>query len=183
MKIIYLFILFIVIALAQIFVPIHMIVNNEDVLISGTEYKFKTRPVDPTDPFRGKYITLQYEMNHFDTKDTTYVVGEEIYVYLKNDNEGFAEASQISKVPVKTEKDYVTARVTYYYNGQVNFQLPFNTYYMEETKAYDAEVAYVEANRDSLSNNIYALVYIKDDHVVLKDVLIDDIPIKEYVEK
>ena len=50
----------------------------------------------------------------------------------------------------------------------MNFQLPFNTFYMEETKAYDAEMAYVEANRDSLSNNIYALVYIKDDHAVLK---------------
>ncbi|WP_405205261.1 GDYXXLXY domain-containing protein [Aquimarina sp. LLG6339-5] len=183
MKIIYLFILFIVVALAQIFVPIQMIMDNEDTLVSGTVYKFKTRPVDPTDPFRGKYITLQYEMDHFDTKDTTYVVGEEIYIYLKNDQEGFADISEISKIPMETKKDYVTARVTYYYNGKVNFQLPFNTFYMEETKAYDAEMAYVEANRDSLSNNIYALVYIKDDRAVLKDVLIDDIPIKEYVEK
>jgi len=160
-----------------------MIVESEDAIITGAAYKFKTRPIDPTDPFRGKYITLQYEMNHFETIDSTHVVGEEIYVYLKNDDEGFAEVSQISKKPMDIEADYVRARVTYYYKGKVNFQLPFNTFYMEETKAYDAELAYIKANRDSLSNNVYALVYVKDDQVVLKDVLIDDIPIQEYVEK
>lgn len=183
MKISYLFILFIVVALAQIFVPIRMIVDSEDALISGVAYKFKTRPIDPTDPFRGKYITLQYEMNHFDTKDSTYVVGEEIYIYLKNDDKGFAEVSQISKTPMQAEEDYVTARVTYYYQGKVNFQLPFNIFYMEETKAYDAELAYTKATRDSIPNNVYALVYVKDDQAVLKDVLIDGVPIKEYVEK
>ncbi|WP_299443417.1 GDYXXLXY domain-containing protein [uncultured Aquimarina sp.] len=183
MKISYLFILFILVALAQIFVPIRMIVGSENAIMSGVAYKFKTRPIDPTDPFRGKYITLQYEMNHFNTKDSTYVVGEEIYIYLKNDTEGFAEVSQISKTPLEIEADYVTARVTYYYKGKVNFQLPFNTFYMEETKAYDAELAYAKAIRDSIANNVYALVYVKDDQVVLKDVLIDDIPIQEYVEK
>ncbi|WP_378178162.1 GDYXXLXY domain-containing protein [Aquimarina sp. SS2-1] len=183
MKIIYLLILFIIVALAQIFVPTQMILGSEGTINKGTAYKFKTRPIDPTDPFRGKYITLQYEMNHFNTADSSYVVGEEIYIYLKNDEEGFAEVSDISKTPLETERDYVTARVTYYYKGKVNFQLPFNTFYMEETKAYDAELAYAKANRDSLPNNVYALVYVKDDQVVLKDVLIDDIPIQEYVEK
>jgi len=183
MKIIYLFILFIIVALAQIFVPIQMIVDSEDTITTGTAYKFKTRPIDPTDPFRGKYITLQYEMNHFITKDSTYTVGEEIYIYLKNNEAGFAEASQISKTPLEIQTDYVTARVSYYYKGKVTFQLPFNTFYMEESKAYDAEIAYTQANRNSLPNNVYALVYIKDDQVLLENVFIDEIPIQEYVEK
>ncbi|MDH7447843.1 GDYXXLXY domain-containing protein [Aquimarina sp. 2201CG14-23] len=183
MKIIYLFIIFIVVALAQILVPIQMIIGSEDTITTGTAYKFKTRPVDPTDPFRGKYITLQYEVNHFNTTDSTYVVGEEIYIYLKKDTLGFAEVSQISKTPLETREDYVKARVTYYYQGKVSFQLPFNTFYMEESKAYDAELAYIKANRDSLRTNVYALVYIKNDKVVLEDVYIDDIPIQEYVEK
>ncbi|WP_299259942.1 GDYXXLXY domain-containing protein [uncultured Aquimarina sp.] len=183
MKIIYLFILFIIVALAQIFVPIQMVMDSESTIISGVAYRFKTRPIDPTDPFRGKYIKLHYDMDHFNTEDSTYVVGEEIYIYLKNDSEGFAEVSQISKTLLQSETDYVTARVTYYYKGKVNFQLPFNTFYMEETKAYDAELAYAKANRRNLSNNVYALVYIKDDDVVLKDVFINDIPIQEYVEK
>ncbi|OED36702.1 hypothetical protein AB832_05475 [Flavobacteriaceae bacterium (ex Bugula neritina AB1)] len=183
MKIIYLFIIFIVIALAQIFVPIQMIMDSEDTIDSGKAYRFKTRPIDPTDPFRGKYITLQYEVNHFITSDSTYVVGEEIYVYIQNDNEGFAEVYDVSKEPLDIEKDYVKTRVTYYYKGKVSFQLPFNTFYMEETKAYDAELAYNKANRDSLSNNIYALVYVKGDRAILKDVFINDIPIQEFVDK
>jgi len=183
MKIIYLFLLFIVVALAQIFVPVHMIVDSENTISSGVEYKFKTRPIDPTDPFRGKYIVLQYEMNHFNTRDTTYLVGEEIYVYLKNDKEGFAEVLEVRKTLAQTEADYVTARVTYYYDGKVSFALPFNTFYMEESKAYDAELAYVKANRDSVVNNVYALVHVKDDNAVLKDVVIDGVPIQEYVEK
>ncbi|MHA7058643.1 GDYXXLXY domain-containing protein [Aquimarina sp. M1] len=183
MKIMYLLILFVVLALAQIYVPTQMILGSEDILNSGVAYKFKTRPIDPTDPFRGKYITLQYEMNHFETNDTTYVVGEEIYIYLKNDDKGFAEVSEISKTSLESEADYVTARVTYYYKNKVNFQLPFNIFYMEETKAYDAELAYTRANRDSRLDNVYALVYIKDEDVVLKDVFINEIPIQEYVEK
>ncbi len=182
MKITYLFIIFIIIAIAQIFVPIQMTMDNEDVIDSGVAYKFKTRPIDPTDPFRGKYITLRYEINHFNTSDTTYVVGEEIYVYIRNDNKGFAEVHNVSKEPLDVKEDYVKTRVTYYYKGKVSFQLPFNTFYMEETKAYDAEMAYNRANRDSLPNNIYALVYIKEDSAVLKDVYIDDVPIQEFVD-
>ena len=44
--------LFILVALAQLFVPAKMILDREDVLSTGTAFNFKTRPIDPTDPFR-----------------------------------------------------------------------------------------------------------------------------------
>ena len=182
MKIIYIFIVFIIVSIAQIWVPIHMIMDSEKALVSGKAYKFKTRPIDPTDPFRGKYITLQYEINRFNSKDS-YIKGEEIYVYLKEDKEGFAEVSDVSKVLLPNKGDYVLANVIYDREDLVSFQLPFNVFYMEESKAYDAELAYNRINRDSSSNNVYALVYIKDDKAVLENVFIDDIPISEYVEK
>lgn len=183
MKVIYVLILFILVVMAQIFIPVKMIWDSEETLQSGKVYKFRTMPIDPTDPFRGKYITLNYDINHFYTSDSTFVVGQEIYVYLKNDEEGFAEVAQVSKVPVKIDNDFVTARVTYYYDGKVSFQLPFNRFYMEESKAYAAEVAYQKVNRDTLMANVYALVYVKNEKAVLKDVYIDNIPIQEYVEK
>ncbi|KAA1242629.1 GDYXXLXY domain-containing protein [Aquimarina sp. RZ0] len=183
MKTILIFIIFIIVVLAQTFVPVHMIMDSEDILATGAAYKFKTRPIDPTDPFRGKYITLRYEMNHFNTSDTTYAVGEEIYIYIQRNEEGFAQISQVSKLPLEIQEDYVTARVTYYYKGKVSFQLPFNTFYMEETKAYEAELAYDKVNRDSIDDNVYTLVYIKGDKAVLKDVYINDVSIQKYVEK
>ena len=58
-------VLFVLVALAQLYVPAKMIWDQEDVLKNGSEYKFKTDPVDPNDPFRGKYITLSFDNNTF----------------------------------------------------------------------------------------------------------------------
>ena len=53
---------------------------------------------------------------------------------------------------------------------------------MEESKAYDAERAVWENQRDTLDHDCHALVYIKGKNAVLKDVLIDNIAIQKYVE-
>jgi len=183
MKVIHIFIGFVVVAVLQIFIPARMIWQQENVLKSGEVYKFKTRPIDPTDPFRGKYITLQYEINSFSIPNTSYVKGDKIQVYLKKDNNGFVKIDTISKKTLNINKDYVEAEVIKNYKGVVSFEFPFDRFYMEETKAYDAEKAYREVNRDSLKANVYALVYIKNGQAVLKDVIIDGIPIQQYVEK
>ncbi|WP_106794945.1 GDYXXLXY domain-containing protein [Aquimarina sp. Aq78] len=181
MKPIY-FIVFIVLAVVQIGTPLKMIFDNEDILISGTAYKFKTRPIDPTDPFRGKYITLQFEMNSFKTSDTTYVYGDEVRVYIENDQEGFAKVVRVSREPLDIDGDYVMAKVTNTYSDEILFELPFDRFYMEETKAYDAEKAYREVNRNAQEEDVYAVVYVKDGASVLDDVIIAGLPIQEYVE-
>ena len=63
------------------------------------------------------------------------------------------------------------------------FSFPFNEFYMNEAKAYDAELAHAQAQRDSLPNNTYALVYLLKGKAVLDNVFINDIPIADYVEK
>jgi hypothetical protein len=52
---------------------------------------------------------------------------------------------------------------------------------MEESKAYEAELAYRDARRERKS--AYALVSIKDGDAVLKDVLIEGIPIREIAKE
>ncbi len=64
----------------------------------------------------------------------------------------------------------------------IDLEFPFTKFYMEETKAADAEKLYWETLRDN-SKTIYALVYIKDGDAVLKDVCIDGVSIKELVKK
>ena len=54
---------FVLVALMQLFVPANMIWSREKVLNEGKIYKFKTAPIDPNDPFRGKYISLNFEQN------------------------------------------------------------------------------------------------------------------------
>lgn len=186
MKTTYLFAIFIVVALTQLFVPVQMILNQESILKKGTAYKFKTQPVDPSDPFRGKYITLNYEINSFKTTDSLWQRNEPIYVYLINDSLGFAKIDKVSRsVLTENKHHYVKVKAGYYdnYSKKINIQFPFNKYYMEETKAYDAEVAVRNRQRDSLPNNTYALVYVKEGEAVLDDVVIDETSIKDYVEK
>lgn len=176
---------FIIMVAAQWFVPGQMIYEQERVLTQGTPYKFKTQPIDPSDPFRGKYITLRYEMERsLKVEDTVWNPNDPIYVYIKEGKDGFAEATQLSQKPLDTRQDYVLATYTYSTKGRVNFDLPFDRFYMEESKAYDAELAVRETqrNRDSLAPVCYALVYVKDEVAVLDNVFIGDQSVKELVE-
>ncbi|WP_452231617.1 GDYXXLXY domain-containing protein [Lacinutrix sp. MEBiC02595] len=185
MKTIHLFILFVLVALIQLFVPAQMIFNQENTLEDGTAYKFKTQPIDPTDPFRGKYITLRYEIDSYPTKDSIWERQQDVFVYLKTDSLGFAKIDQVSKTMLDTNSDYITAKVRSYstYQDVLRIHLPFDRFYMKETKAKDAEIAHRNAQRDSLPNNTYALVFVKDGASVLDNVFINDIPISDYVVK
>ncbi len=81
--------------------------------------------------------------------------------------------------------NYLKTKVSWYdcYERNVGLILLFNEFYMNETKAYDAELAHASAQRDSLLKNTYALVYILKGKAVLDKVFINDIPIADYVEK
>ena len=59
--------------------------------------------------------------------------------------------------------------------------MPFDRFYMEESKAPKAEKVYNAANSDQRKET-YALVYIKDGTAVLNDVIIDGQSIATYVE-
>lgn len=167
----------------QLLVPAQMIYQQEDTLKEGTSYKFKTQPIDPSDPFRGKYITLEYTLNSFETHEDGWDnYHGMVYVYLKKDTLGFAEIETVSKTPLAINNDYVVAESKYSYNCTIRFDLPFNRFYMNEYKAYDAEVSVRKAQRDT-SKSCYGLVYIKDGVGVLNEVYIDAVPIKEYVEE
>lgn len=184
-KLQHLFMLFALVAIVQLFVPVQMILGQETILNAGTAYKFRTQPIDPSDPFRGKYIILRYEMNAGVSKDSLWERFENAYVYLKKDSMGFAELMKVSKTPLHIENDFVIVKTSWYDKNKkiIHFNLPFDRFYMEENKAKPAEDAFREAQRDSLPNNTYGLVYIKEGEAVLKDVLINEIPIADYVEQ
>ncbi len=184
MKPIYIFLIFVLLVLAQIYIPAKMILDQEAIIKTGTAYKFKTRPVDPSDPFKGKYIHLNYDITSVLSNDSTWTNYEPIYIALKTDTLGFAMVETVSR-DVPESGDYVKAQVDWYntYEKKINFSFPFDEFYMNELKAYNAELAYLKAQQDSLPNNTYALVYILNGNGVLDNVFINDIPIAKYVEK
>lgn len=183
-KSIHIFIVFVVVALIQISIPAKMIYDQEDVLKTGKAFKFKTQPLDPADPFKGKYIRLDYQINSFPTKDSTWVRDEVVYVSLINDNNGYAKLNSVSREQPNT-KDYLKTKVQWYneWEDKVVFDYEFDRFYMKETKAKAAEIAHAEAQQDDSLNTTYATVYIKNGEAVLDNVFINDIPIADYVEK
>ena len=79
-------ILFILVVIAQWFVPMQMITEQEDVIATGKTLKFKTAPIDPYDAFRGKYIFLNFENNRvLATAETRKLnFNDEIFVTFKD---------------------------------------------------------------------------------------------------
>ena len=178
---------FILTCMAQLYVPAKMISDQKALIKTGTLYKFRTAPIDPNDPFRGKYIVLRFADNRFPVRnEKKWKPGNRTYVELERDKKGFAKIKNVTlERPEGT--DYVQATIA---NTQLDKDMklylvlsyPFNRYYMNEFKAPQAEQAYREANRDSLKN-VYALVYVKNGSGVLDKVMIDDKPIEEVIEE
>jgi uncharacterized membrane-anchored protein len=175
---------FVLVALLQLAVPLKIVFDQEKIIATGVEYKFKIAPVDPYDAFRGRYITLNFEKNSFDVLNAdTFVRDEPIYIYLTTDSAGFADVADVSKTPPTYKTDFVSAKVNYFYDSKLTFNLPFNKFFMEETKAPEAEKVYREALRRDSIQNAYALVSVKEGEAVLKDLIINGISIKTLATK
>jgi uncharacterized membrane-anchored protein len=185
----FIFPIFILIALIQLAIPVKSIYNQEQILTHGKEFKFQTVPVDPTDPFRGKYIALNFKENTIGV--STYEKwnkGEKVFVIVEEDKNGFAQVMYASKTVPNNHNHYLSAivqRVTSTKgesNLEIQIQYPFDRYYMEESKAKAAENLYRKATADQKILT-YALVNIKDGKTTLKDVMIDGKSIKDLIVK
>ncbi len=184
MKKSYIYLLFGLMVIAQIAASAQIVYKYESIISPENVYKFKTAPIDPNNPFMGKYVDLDFDISTFETEDTDWNYKQVAYAYLSKDEHGYAVLETLSKEILPNNKsDYVAVEVSRHYNGIVRFNFPFDTYYMKETKAYDAEMLYRENNSTNNPQDVYALVYIKNGNHVLTDVIIDGVSIKDAVEK
>lgn len=174
-----LFIIAVIVALAQLAASLSMVFTQEDVLANGKTFKFKTRPVDPTDPFRGAYLSLYFEADQFET-DTTINIdsGDKAFVTIALDSAGFAAVKSISKEKPHAG-DYLSVRVRYA-NKRTNentkiihFEYPFDQYYIEESKAKRVEEDYDRANAGQENQLAYAIIKIKNGNSAIQDLIIN----------
>jgi len=175
---------FAVVAAAQLAVPVGMIAKREATLRYGRAYKFRTRPVDPYDAFRGRYVWLGFEQDHAPWRASHGAIhGTKAYALIEEGTNGFAAVREVMSQP-PAAGEYVEVRVSQWgwNSGPVYFTLPFDRYYMEETKAPAAERAYWQSNRRSQTNlTTYAVVRIRNGESVLENLYVDGQPIAEYV--
>lgn len=178
------FLIFILIVIAQLYVPLQMIFNQEDIIKTGTEFKFQTVPVDPYDPFRGKYITLFFKEREITVqKNIKWRSGESVFATLTNDKNGFAKVSSISKIRPKNNESYIKTKISLGYpNSKIIIDFPFDRFYMNENIAPNAEKIYQEFSVKK-KNETYALVAVKNGEAVIKDVRINEVSIKDLASK
>lgn len=176
-------ILFLFVVMAQLFVPAQMIYNQEDIINTGKIVKFQCEPIDPNDPFRGKYITLNFKESGIKVKNLKdWNRNETVFAKITTSQEGFAKIKSISKTEPTDNSIYLKLKINYIadYNNEntIYLDFPFNRFYMNENKAKNAEKVYAESTMDT-TKIAYALVAAKNGEAVIKDVLIDNISIKE----
>ena len=187
-----LFIAFILIAIIQLSIPAKNIYDQEHLIAHGKEFKFQTAPVDPNDPFRGKYITLSFKEVTIDVAHyEKWEKGEDVYACIEEDKNGFAKLIYATHQKPEQHKHYILSTIqsvktsmdenNIITNVEIRIQYPFNRYYMEETKAKAAEDLYRESTTDQKTLT-YALVNIKEGKATLRDVIIDDKSIKDVIK-
>lgn len=170
--------------LLQWLVPLQSVFNQEKIGREGHTFRFRCAPVDPADPFRGKYITLQFQDNSYSSSFPFQLSsGDQIYVQIQNDSADFAIIKDISINPPEYVSHYFLATVQSYFSESnlVTVDFPFNRYYLEESLAPMAEKFYFESLQDS-TKVTYALVNIHQGQAQLTDVHIDGISIRQLAE-
>jgi uncharacterized membrane-anchored protein len=172
--------IFVTVAFLQLLIPIQMITSRERILDKGTLYKFRTRPVDPYDAFRGKYVALSidYEL----TSKETFTSKQRVYVTIKKDADGFAHLDQVyKKKPANV--DCIKAKIRYKWrNDNISLKLPFERYYMEENDALRAEKYYQQYSGNG-EKKTYIAVKVSNSGSVIEELYVDGLPILEFLKK
>lgn len=183
-----LLILGIVVAL-QLLVPVSMILKHERILRTGEIYRFKTRPIDPADPFQGRYVWLGFENDYIpgtNEKEQTPEYNDRVFVTLSIDADGFCRLKNWSRKKPETgaflkltylgpENDWNRPTGKSTYKG-LRFGLPFDRFYMEEKKAPRAETLVREGTR---TTNCWATVRILNGAALIENVYVAGTPIRE----
>jgi uncharacterized membrane-anchored protein len=168
-------IVFILVALVQLAVPASLIWKREQTLRHGSVWKFRTAPVDPVDAFRGRYVSLQFEMETQEiSPPPNSDSGQKVFVVLRSNAEGFAEIDQV--LPARPAgDDFIEAQLS-----GVTVSLPFDKYWVTERDAPAAEAAYrAQSRRDK--KNAFVTVRVFRGDAAMEQLFLDNQPLAEYL--
>lgn len=171
---------FLLMVLAQLYVPVRLVMQSENILETGKAFKFRTGPVYPLYPVNGNMIILNYEGTTVpieNTKDWTQ--NEPVFVALAVDSAGFAVIDHVSKTAPESNVDYVKAFVNYVIEDSTSslvIRYPFDKFYLEARM--DDTIPPESPSTDSTTVT-YASVIIKQGEAIVKDVLINEKSIKD----
>lgn len=171
--------LFAGLVVVQLAVPAMMIDKRQTTLDEGTPYKFRIGPVDPYDPFLGRYLVLNLEVASYERwRGPALERGQTVYAVLETDRDGFARFRNLSMDPPGT-RDYLKLRVDWQSGQQVRLQLPFDRYYVEENIAQMAWRVRRPARRQPVPAHIQ--VRVLEGYGVLEELYFDNRPLMDFM--
>jgi hypothetical protein len=168
------------VGLMQLAVPVGMILGWERTLAEGSRWCFEIRPVDPADPFRGRYLALAFPDAWVPVAAEAEVGRNQwVYVPLETDPEGCAALGPVLHRP-PVGPDYLRAQVRNLRHGHppdgspdertALLLLPFDRLYLEEQLARRAEVRLIEVLATAPDQRVRAWVRVRHGQAVLEDV-------------
>ncbi|MBC7172289.1 MAG: GDYXXLXY domain-containing protein [Polyangiaceae bacterium] len=155
--------------LAQLGAVATSVVRYELTLARGEPYRLALAPVDPEDPYRGRYVALRFEAELTDARPPSGIdYGDPAYAVLEAGRDGFARIRELRASPPR-EGDYLRVIVdtTGYRGTSVTF--PFNRFFAEESLAPRVEAAY---GRNPTREQNYAIVRVRDGRGVIERLVV-----------
>ncbi|MBN1864776.1 MAG: GDYXXLXY domain-containing protein [Victivallales bacterium] len=173
---------FFAVAILQLGLPAAMIVRYEDVIRNGTQYKFRTAPVDPYDAFRGRYVALSMREDSVRSDGESFNPCETVYVVVITGDDGFAKFTSAHRTPPVGKGDYIKMKTRWGSDsGETRLEIPFDRFYMNEHLAPEAEKAYFKASRQD-NDNTFVAVRVKNGHAVIENLYLDGTPVLEILQ-
>jgi len=174
--------LFALLVLVQLAVPASMIVGREITLRRGQPYRFHTSPVDPYDPFRGRFVALQLDPRTAPRPEGVQLDhNQRAYAVLREDAEGFAQIETLSLTRPEGD-NYMRVRVSSSDSpNRVTVRWPIDRYYMDERLAPEAERAYRKNSRRE-QRRAHVTVRVRAGKAALEELYIEGVPIVDFVE-
>ncbi len=173
--------IFIIMFIFQLAVPLSMVIKREIILQKGEIVKFQIEPVDPFDPFRGKYLNIRVIGSRVYTDIDNYSADQKVFAILDIDSDGFASFTGVSLSPLKNDLS-IECKIDSFGGDFILLELPFNRYYINEKYSKLGEELYLKYSRGD-RDDAYITVRIKEGKAVLEDMFLNGMEINKFIEK
>ena len=172
-----------VVVLLQLAVPAWMVLDRERTLRLGEVYRFRTRPVDPVDAFRGRYVWVSLAPANVTLRAVNpWRYGQKAFAVLTTDPEGFATVERLERKRPDGEPALpVRVRGANVNTGEVGIEWSgLDRFYMNERKAPAAEYAYREHSRTN-HPACHVTVRVRGARGVMENLFVEDQPIHDWL--
>ena len=110
-------------------VLVSFLIYNQWPLITGNKVILATQPVDPFDPFRGQYMTINYEISRI-SNINNFEIDDTIYVSLKKDEVGIWRNDSVSHIKPQFG-DFIKGKVIRKHDDTIRIEYGIEQFFFE----------------------------------------------------